>query len=386
MNALVSALSDRELLARLPEVRGIERRAIAEVIAHLAEVERRRLYLAEACASMYTFCIERLGYSENEAHTRLQVARLCSQFPAALEALEMGSVHLTGLALLCPKVTEANVHELLAEARGKTRREIEALLARRFPRPDVLPSVTPLQPTLLEQGSSGPVTLSEQSAPTVPASPEPAPPRARVEPLSAAGFRVEFTASAELRQKLELAQNLLSHAVSSGDLASLFERAIDELLAAELKRRMGAGKPRTRRSPGEGSRHVPVDVSRAVWERDGFQCTFVDEHGHRCSEKRYLTLEHTRPFALGGPPTVHNLALLCKAHNAHRAREVFGEAHIAKKQAEDKTCAKVLSALTNLGFRSKQAKQAIARVRNEGAALDVEPLLRAALAVLAVLA
>jgi len=50
-------------------------------------------------------------------------------------------------------------------------------------------------------------------------------PRSRVEPLSAASFRVELTASAELRQKLELAQNLLSHAVSTGDLASLFERA-----------------------------------------------------------------------------------------------------------------------------------------------------------------
>ena len=184
MNALVSALSDRELLARLPEVRGIERRAIAEVIAHLAEVERRRLYLAEACSSMYTFCIERLGYSENEAHTRLQVARLCSQFPEALEALETGTIHLTGLALLCPKVTEANAQELLDEARGKTRREIEALLARRFPRPDVLPSITPLQRALLEQGNSGPVTQSEQFAPTAPASPEPAPPRPRVEPLS----------------------------------------------------------------------------------------------------------------------------------------------------------------------------------------------------------
>ena len=379
MNALVSALSDRELLARLPDVRGQERRAIAEVIVHLAEVERRRLYLAEACSSMYTFCIERLGYSENEAHTRLQVARLCSQFPAAQEALESGAIHLTGLALLCPKVTEANVHELLEEARAKTRREIEALLARRFPRPDVLPSITPLQPTLLEQGNSGPGALPEQPAQSA----EPTPPRARVEPLSASSFRVEFTASAELRQKLELAQNLLSHAVSSGDLSSLFERAIDELLAAELKRRMGAGKPRARRSLREGSRHVPVEVSRAVWERDSFQCTFVDEHGRRCSEKRFITLEHKQPFARGGPPTVDNLALLCKAHNTHRAREVFGDAHIAKKQAEDKTCSKVLSALTNLGFRSKHAKQAIARVRNEGVAPDVEPLLRAALAVLA---
>ena len=123
--------------------------------------------------------------------------------------------------------------------------------------------------------------------------------------------------------------------------------------------------------------------AESSWERDGFQCTFVDDHGHRCSEKRYITLEHKQPFARGGPPTVDNLALLCKAHNAHRAREVFGEAHSAKTQAEDTTCSKVLSALTNLGFRSNHAKQAIERVRHEGVALDVEPLLRAALAVLA---
>ena len=186
------------------------------------------------------------------------MARLCSQFPEALEAPQSGDIHLTGLALLCPKVTQANARELFEEAKGKTRREIEALLARRFPRPDVLPSITPLQATLLEQGNSGPVTLPDQSAQTTGSTV----PRSRVEPLSAASFRVEFTASAELRQKLELAQNLLSHAVSSGDLSSLFERAIDELLAAELKRRMGADKPRARRSLREGSRHVPVEIDR----------------------------------------------------------------------------------------------------------------------------
>lgn len=350
-----------------------------EVIAHLAEVEQRRLYLAQACSSMYTFCIERLGYSENEAHTRLQVARLCSRFPEAMAALESGAIHLTGLALLCPKVTEESVRELLAEATGKTRREIEALLARRFPRPDVPPSITPLHPARCEQDGSVRPTLPEQGAP---ASTEAAAPSARVEPLSAASFRIEFTASTELHEKLELARNLLSHAVPSGDLASLFERALDELLAAELKRRMGAGKPRKRRSLVEGSRHVPLDVVRAVWERDGFQCTFVDEDGHRCSEVRHMTIEHRDPFARGGPPTVENLCLLCRAHNLHRARAIFGDAHVERKLAEAKACSKVLSALRSLGFRSKPAKEAIEQVRSEGVALEVEPLLRAALAVL----
>lgn len=248
---------------------------------------------------------------------------------------ETGAIHLTGLALLCPRVAEGNARERLTEARGKTRREIEALLARHFPRADVLPSITPIEPTLLEPGDSDPRTLLEQGEAS----------RQRIEPLSASSFRVEFTAGPELREKLELARNLLSHAVPNGNLASIFGRALDELLAAELKRRMGAGEPRKTRPIKAGSRHVPLEVVRAVWERDGFQCTFVDEHGHRCAEKRFITIEHRDPFERGGGPTVENLCLLCKAHNAHRAREVFGGELIAKKQAEAKARSPVSSTL-----------------------------------------
>ena len=143
-------------------------------------------------------------------------------------------------------------HEAFARRATLALSRCSKLLARRFPRPDVLPSITPLQATLLEQGNSGPVTQSEQVAHSAGSTV----PRPRVEPLSAASFRVEFTASAELRQKLELAQNLLSHAVSTGDLAALVERALDELLAAELRRRMGAERPRARRSLGAGSRRA----------------------------------------------------------------------------------------------------------------------------------
>jgi hypothetical protein len=61
----------------------------------------------------------------------------------------------------------------------------------------------------------------------------------------------------------------VSHALPSGDLAALFERALDALIERETKRRLGAGKPRKRRALGPDSRHVPVDELRQVWERDG---------------------------------------------------------------------------------------------------------------------
>jgi 5-methylcytosine-specific restriction endonuclease McrA len=186
----------------------------------------------------------------------------------------------------------------------------------------------------------------------------------------------------------------MSHALPGGDLGALFERAIDALLERETKRRLGAGKPRKRRPLAEGSRHVPVDVARLVRDRDGGQCTFVDEQGRRCTERRHLTIEHRHPYALGGPPTVDNLCLLCAAHNAHNARKVFGEAHIEAKQAEARNrarsdrskgdpYAKVHGALRTMGFREPEVRRTLAELRQSQVGPELEPLLRAALELLA---
>ena len=214
-------------------------------------------------------------------------------------------------------------------------------------------------------------------------------------------YRVEFTASGALHDKLVKAQNLLGHAIPSGDLAALFERAIDALLEAETKRRFGAGKPRKRRALEPGSRHIPVEVARVVWERDGGQCTYLDSEGRRCSEQRFVTLEHIEPHALGGPATVENLSLLCSSHNALRARQVFGEDQIRKKIAEatekkqgpdtprddpwksqkwDENSEKIQAALVRLGFRTAKARRAVEQARARGVEPGLEPLLRAALA------
>src|SRR5262249_40943014 len=142
--------------------------------------------------------------------------------------------------------------------------------------------------------------------------------RFKLEPLSPSSFLVQFTASAELRAKIDQARQLLSPVLPRGDLAALFERALDGLTEAETKRRLGAGTPRKARKLRLGSRHIPVEVRRAVWERDGSQCTFVDAEGRRCGERRFLTYEHRHPFTLGGPPTVENICLLCKAQAVAR--------------------------------------------------------------------
>ncbi len=456
MDHLVS-LTNEELLQRLPLACSKERSATAEVIVYLAEVERRRLYLDAACASMYSFCVERLGYSEQAALKRVRVARLYRRLPRVLDELRSGAVHLTGLFLVSNRLTDDNAEVLLAEVRGKTRREIERVLASWFPKSDLLPMITPLaqecggvaakaggfapvaegatypgigevvaaggvapvgegvtcpgNPGTGEVAASGGVGRTAEGiaypgvgAPldatgprvTYPGVGESAHgagrgngaredgPRARVQPLSARSYHVGFTASAELVAKLEHAQALLSHVVAPGALGEIFERALDELIAKETKQRQGVAsdKPRKDQELKAGSRHVPLRVAREVWNRDGSRCTFVDEHGRRCSARRFLTLEHIDPHARGGPPVPENLCLLCGPHNQHAARREFGDAHIAAKQREAKTFSKAKAALVGLGFQRRPVCAALETLRQRGVAADLEGLLRQAVLLL----
>jgi hypothetical protein len=140
----IALLSDAELLSRLPLLVRAEHEATADVVEHLVEVERRRLYLEQACSSLNKYCEERLGYAEDAAFKRARVAKLSLQFSRALEELRSGAIHLTGLVPLAPHLTPDNADSLLNEARGKSRRALELVLARRFPRPDVPATVEPL--------------------------------------------------------------------------------------------------------------------------------------------------------------------------------------------------------------------------------------------------
>ena len=395
----LTLLSDAALLARLRALVLVERAAVADVIEHLIEIDRRRLYLEHACPSVYAFCLERLGYSEDGALKRIRVARLAAQLPRVLDELRSGAIHLSGLVLLAPHLTEANADALLREARGKSRRKLQHILARWFPRPDVPANVRPLEPTFAG-GVNGTLPGTDLSGPSTQSTRPGAydsTPRPKLEPLSADRYHVEFTASAQLYAKLERAKELLSHSVPGGDLPELVERALDALIERELKRRTGAGKPRKRRELKPGSRRVPLEVERAVRERDGDQCTFTDAEGRRCHERRFLTLEHRVPFARGGLPTVENLCLLCKSHNLHTARQTFGAAFIAEKrkhraartaQAVPETPAapsvydKVLFALCNMGFRERQVRPVITALRTEQGPTHAEPLIRAALRML----
>ena len=124
----VEQLSDGDLLASTRGLVGKSNQLLAALLAHLAEVETRGLHRSRACSSLYAYCIYELRFSEDAAFRRVAAARLVKRFPALLQAVANGELHLTGLLMLAPYFTPQNQLELLARAKFRTKKELGLLV------------------------------------------------------------------------------------------------------------------------------------------------------------------------------------------------------------------------------------------------------------------
>ncbi len=338
----LESLSDDELLRGLSLALGQSRRVEADLVAHIGEVEARRLYAREAFPSMFVYCTDVLHLSEAEAYLRTTVARAARQHPVLLEMLADGRLHLSGIAKLAPHLTRENRDVLLSRAVHKSKRQIEELLAEWAPRPDVPPVLRKLPhrpiPSDRAEVSSVDLCLDGDPGAMSPDRPD-AVPRTDpagtvvVQPLSPTRYKVQFTAGADLYGKLERLRALLRHEVPDGDLARIIEKAVSEKLERLEARRFGRTRA-PRKEPERtdpSSRHIPAAVRRAVHQRDGGRCRFVDAQGRRCPERHRLEYHHRHPFGLGGGPEIDNISLLCRAHNQRMAEIDYGTKSAARR-------------------------------------------------------
>jgi hypothetical protein len=413
-------VSDDEVLARTRRLVGRSNLLTAELLAHLAEVEARGIHRTRACSSLYAYCMYELRFSEDEAFRRVAAARLVRRFPALLDALASGELHLTGLLMLGPHLTEANLAEVLARAKHRTKRELARLVRVLDPLPSVPARIEPVGPAparaipadptwegfvqsfcpvrelspgerprdwvenandagSVEASDTGtfdadeapttnlaaPVRVNSTASDPVGAqhpAPDPVGAKSRApESLAPERYKVQFTATAEYVRLVEEAKALLSHAAPRATLDEIHLRALrtfvtllrkrkyattetpshqpqsdvaDELPAAQgetpkvepvqVKEGTEDYHPRQQCQRRQRGRHIPAAVRRAVFKRDGQQCTHTDPAGRRCTETHRLEFHHLEPFARDGEHTAANLALRCAAHNALAAENDFG--------------------------------------------------------------
>ena len=281
--AAADALSHQQLLTQLDVLARQERAASAHLVAHLAALATRPdLYASEGYGSLFSYCTEALRLSEDAACNRIQAAKACRRFPALLDLLVSGSMTLTSVRILGPHLTAENHALVLESAKGRTRRQIEALVAALAPRPDIAAGVrklpAPTAPPAAADALIPPAAGTASHPEAVIAPPvRPAAARPVVQARSPERYRVQFTIGEETHARLPRVQALLRREIPDGDPGAIFDRAL-KLLEAQIEktklgaaarpRQQGAIRPGTDRKEAyksaPASRHIPAEVSRRL--------------------------------------------------------------------------------------------------------------------------
>ena len=379
------SLTDDQLLTETKRLVACERSATTALLRSLVEIDARRLYLREGCASLFTYCTQVLHLAEGAAYNRIEAARAARRFPEVLVALGDGSLTLATARLLAPHFTVDNHRELIDRARFRSKRDVETLIATLAPRAPVATIIrrVPIKPVatvantpparIRKEADEAKVACRPESpsatvgasacnthAEPIAAPPPDSRPSPSLRPLSPVHYRLQVTLSEEAHSKLRRAQDLLRHAVPSGDFAAVLDRALT-LLVADLERRRCAATPVPRRSDlsGGSGRHMPAAVKRAVWRRDERRCAFVGRTG-RCTETAWLEFHHVQPHADGGKTSVDNIQLRCRAHNQYEAKLWFEAGEVGESGSDYETTSETLlvpgqvrsaAALVSPGYR-----------------------------------
>ena len=336
-------LTDQALLYQFGDLVQRDCHHTASLLRHIDAIDRRRLWAKQGHPSMFDFLVSRHHMSESTAGKRIGAARTARRFPVLFEMVARGEIHLSGIHCLKAHLTDENHEQVLAQAKHKTIRQIEQLVAHLAPQPDVPSSLRALPnraavPPVLAAGPAVPAsslrTEPRTAAPASRRSPDPM-------PLAPGRYKLQVTLGEQARQKLKQLQDLLAHQIPNGDLAAIVERAFDALLTQVHKRKTGiTAKPRaSKRKTGAPrtlrSRNIPIVIRREVWTRDEGRCAFIGEDGHRCNETRGLEFAHLYPWAKGGADTAANIALRCQAHNALEAERDYGAGFMASRRKHE---------------------------------------------------
>lgn len=268
---------DEELEAALVEAVRRERESVVVVLTRLMPFDEAGVWRKRGHATLYRYCLDKLGYTPGQASRRIQAMRLANRFPEVIDALRVGQTSLEAITALAPILNKSNIVEMMSAACGKTALEVQALVA----------------------GPGKNVRVTLHLSPTV------------------------LTA-------VERVKGLIWHRKPTAKIEDVFEEAVEFYLDKCDPERKTIRQAATSRQPAPGrslepNRRIPQAIKDEVWHRDGGRCAYLKPDGSRCVEQKGLEYDHIVPFALGGPSNrVQNIRLLCWGHNQMEMRRRFG--------------------------------------------------------------
>lgn len=260
-------LTDNSLIEETKRLVGLERKVSTDVLHHLKEIDRRKLFSDYGYSSMINYAIKELHYSESAAIRRIQSARLLADIPDIEKKINDGSLTLSGLSKAAGFFQKENIKG--PAAKKEILDQIEGLTARDTDK------------KLFELGK------------------EPILPKESTKPVSATFTQVKVNVSDETYNLMTKAKCILGE-YSFGDsfMAKVACEAIENINRKKYKLNI-----RGRHTETQG-RTPTASQQRELYERGEGVC-------EKCGSLFKVQKDHRHPYALGGKTETSNLRLLC---------------------------------------------------------------------------
>ena len=312
----IKAFEKDDLINNTNLQNGNEKKAMTLNIAHLAEIRKRKLHIDLGYSSLYKYCTEALIIPEGSAYHRIQVAGVCERFPETLTYLYEGRTTLTNAGILSPHLTAENHLDLLERSAGKTRKEVEEIVAAIAPKSPLSSGIRQrCEPLLMTpQGSLQDEPEAKSLSPKDESDPEQTSPSLKpstMRPATPETYNFRFSADKTFMDTLNrLAEVHGIHGVST-NLAILFEKAMEDSLdrrdpmrrkARRDKRAKAAAEKAAKEgvrcsdapTPVKGDTGHGLDGVPASMMHDGGHCSGSDPATVKCSSVMGDHLEKSR--------------------------------------------------------------------------------------------
>jgi hypothetical protein len=276
-------LSNLELDSKLKTLAQSERELLHEVVLHIHEADRRRLYLELSYPNLFEYLTKSCGFSNASAQRRIDAARLLTPVPEVANKLKSGEVSLSQVSYLQKAIREKNKTERVsAEAKQEIIRSIS-------------------QKSMAETQKIVAQTLDLEIV---------AQPKETHQKDESVRLEVTFT-------KDEWAELLCAREILSNSSASnSWSQTIVHLARKETRRKVTSSTSATSAAEVQvRQRNIPAAVRRKIFNRDKV-CQYKDKtSGKICGGRWYLEIDHIQPIWAGGTDEESNLRLLCRNHN-----------------------------------------------------------------------
>jgi 5-methylcytosine-specific restriction endonuclease McrA len=284
--------------------------------------------LEKAYSTLTEYCIHELGYGDSSASRRVRAARVIKDVPEVYDMLKDRRLTLSAVVQVSSVLSPENKDTLLPRLVGKSRSEIDRIMAEYEPPRKIIDQAKPTLVKKLVVVEGAPASARQQELVKMTRhsdgsnSPSDNISTPEVKEVLERMFEIRFAADEELMELIRWMKSHLSHKFPKGaNYLDIFKYAIKYLKSREDL----AVRERPRKSSAKtDTRYLPKDVKQRVWKRDDGKCTFVGNNGKRCNSDFLLLFDHCPvPFARGGPSTVNNLRLLCAKHNKYTAELTY---------------------------------------------------------------